>query len=121
VHAWDTAVALDPASRIPAQEVALLGQRLDLVATRFRNAETLARLGPRQLAVELTGPQPTLLLDLDAELHVYPCEPAEPRRTVAGTAEAVLRLVYGRNRPQDGVKVIGAATFDDLRSLFPTY
>ncbi|WP_030179923.1 maleylpyruvate isomerase family mycothiol-dependent enzyme [Streptomyces sp. NRRL S-813] len=121
VHGWDITVALDPASTIPAQEVELLWQHLDLVATRFRDAETLARLGPRQFAVELTDPQRTLLLDLDAELHIYPCEPAEPAGVVSGAAEAVLRLVYGRNRPQDGVTVSGAATLDDLRSLFPGY
>ncbi|MEV6057139.1 maleylpyruvate isomerase N-terminal domain-containing protein [Streptomyces sp. NPDC052107] len=121
VHAWDITVAQDPASTIPAREVELLWQRLDLVATRFRDAETLARLGPLQFAVELTDAQRTLLLDLDAELHVYPCEPAEPAVTVSGTAEAVLRLVYGRNRPQDGVEVTGVATLDDLRSLFPGY
>jgi uncharacterized protein (TIGR03083 family) len=121
VHAWDITVALAPASTIPAQEVELLWQRVDLVATRFRDAESLSRLGPRQFAVQLTHPQRMLLLDLDTELHIYPCEPAEPAGTVSGTAEAVLRLVCGRNRPQDGVTVTGAATLDDLRSLFPGY
>jgi hypothetical protein len=121
VHAWDIEVALDPATVIPAAEVRLLWERLDLVATRSRDAETLRRLGSRQLTVVLTEPPRTMLLDLDAELHMYPCEPAEPDGTVSGSAEAVLRLVYGRNRPEDGVTVTGAVTLQDLRSLFPGF
>ncbi|MGC5022777.1 maleylpyruvate isomerase N-terminal domain-containing protein [Micromonospora sp. DT47] len=121
VHAWDIEVALDPAATIPSGEVQLLWERLDLVATRFRDADTLARLGARQLAVELTDQDRTMCLDLGAELHLYPCEPAEPTATLSGTAEAVLRLVYGRNRPDDGIRVSGAVTLDDLRSLFPGY
>ena len=38
-----------------------------------------------------------------------------------GSAEAVLRLVYGRSRPQDGLEVTGKVTLDDLRQLFPGY
>jgi uncharacterized protein (TIGR03083 family) len=121
VHAWDVEVALDPAAQIPANEVALLWERLDMVATRFRDGDTLAKLQPAQVAVELTDPRRTLCLSLNAELHLYPCEPAEPSSVVSGPAEAVLRLVYGRNRPVDGVGVTGAVNLDDLRSLFPGY
>lgn len=121
VHAWDIEVALDPTAAIPAPEVELLWERLDLVATRFRDADTLTRLGPGQLAVELMAPRRTLLLDLDAELHLYPCEAAQPAGTITGSAEAMLRLVYGRNRPQDGITATGMITLDDLRSLFPGY
>lgn len=121
VHAWDIEVALNPAAVIPTAELRLLWERLDLVATRFRDAETLKRLGPRQLSVVLTEPPRTMLLDLDAEVHLYPCEPAEPTGTVSGSAEAVLRLVYGRNRLEDGVASTGAITLQDLRSLFPGF
>lgn len=122
VHAWDVEAALDAAAVIPAPEVGLLWERLDLVATRFRDARTLARLAPGRLAIELTDPPRTLCLLLDAELHIHPCEPAEPTGTVSGSAEAVLRLVYGRHRPgQDGVSAAGGVTLEDLRSLFPGY
>ena len=121
VHAWDIEAALDPEAVIPASEVRLLWERLDLVATRFRDADTLGRLGTRQLTVTLTDPARTLLLDLGAELHLYPCEPAAPVGAVSGTAEAVLRLVYGRNRDRDGVAVTGSVTLADLRSLFPGF
>ncbi|MDN3028336.1 maleylpyruvate isomerase N-terminal domain-containing protein [Streptomyces sp. S.PB5] len=121
VHAWDIEVALNPQAKIPAPEVQLLWERLDLVATRFRDADTLTRLGTRQLAVTLSDPSRTMLLDLGAELHLYPCEPAEPNGAVTGTAEAVLRLVYGRNQATDRVQVTGAVTLADLRSLFPGF
>jgi uncharacterized protein (TIGR03083 family) len=122
VHGWDIAVALDPAATIPSEEVRLLWERLDLVATRFNDGDTLSRLAPAQLAVELTDEQRTLCLDLGVELHLYQKEPAAPVGTLNGTAEAVLRLVYGRNRPDaDGVTVSGVATLNDLRSLFPGY
>ncbi|GHH88477.1 hypothetical protein GCM10018793_68280 [Streptomyces sulfonofaciens] len=121
LHAWDVEAALHPGKAIPAPEVALLWERLDLVATRFRNPGTLLRLAPAQLTVALTDPARTLLLDLGAELHLYPCEPSRPVGAVTGTAEAVLRLVYGRNRLEDDVRVSGALALDDLRSLFPGF
>jgi hypothetical protein len=121
VHAWDIGVALNPAAAIPALEVELLWERLDRVATRFRDARTLIRLGPSQMAVELTDLGRTVCLDLGAELHLYPCEPAEAAATVSGSAETVLRLVYGRNRPEDAITVTGAVTVDDLRALFPGF
>ncbi|MEV6026068.1 maleylpyruvate isomerase family mycothiol-dependent enzyme [Streptomyces sp. NPDC052036] len=122
VHAWDVDIALNPAAVIPAAEVDLLWDRLDLVATRFRDAHTLSRLAPGSIAVRLTDRPRTLCLLLGTELHIYPCEAAEPTGTLSGSAEAVLRLVYGRNRPEeDGVTATGAATLPDLRSLFPGY
>jgi len=121
VHGWDIEVALDPSATIPAAEVDLLWQRLDRVATRFRDAETLARLKPGQVALELTDPRRTWCLDLGGELRIVACEPGDPTATVWGSAEAVLRLVYGRNRAEDGVTAAGAVTVDDLRSLFPGY
>jgi hypothetical protein len=87
VHTWDVAVALDPAATIPAAEVDLLWQRLDLAG----------------------------------ELHLYPGRAVDPAATVRGSAEAALRLVYGRSRPQDGLEVTGKVTLDDLRQLFPGY
>ncbi|MFD7708293.1 maleylpyruvate isomerase family mycothiol-dependent enzyme [Streptomyces sp. NPDC059785] len=121
VHAWDIEAALNPQATIPEPETRLLWQRLDVVATRFRDAGTLTRLAPAQLALNLSEPATGMLLDLGAELHLYPCEPAEPAGVLTGTAEAVLRLVYGRHQPTDNVQVTGAVTLDDLTSLFPGF
>lgn len=121
VHTWDVAVGLDGTATIPAPEVALLWDRIDMVASRSRDGDTLTRLGPRQIAVELTDPERLLCLSLGSELHILPCEGAGPSGAVSGSAEAVLRLVYGRNRPQDGVSARDGVTLDDLRALFPGY
>jgi hypothetical protein len=60
-------------------------------------------------------------LELGAELHLVAGAPANPAATVSGPAEALLRLVYGRNRPGDDVTATGDATLEDLRSLFPGF
>jgi hypothetical protein len=121
VHAWDVQVALDQAATIPAPEVTLLWERLDVVATRFRDAPTLCRLRPAQVEIRLTEPSRVVSLHLDAELHLYPCEAVEPTSVLSGSAEAVLRLVYGRYRPADDIQVTGALSLTDLTDLFPGY
>lgn len=122
VHAWDIAVALDPGATIPPDEVSLLWERIDLVATRFRDGATLDRLAPAQLAIELTDRGRRAFLDLGAELHIHPAEAAEPVGTLTGTTEAVVRLVYGRYRPEtDELKTTGPVLTEDLRALFPGF
>jgi uncharacterized protein (TIGR03083 family) len=121
VHGWDVAVAVDPQSVIAPAEVSLLWQRLDLVATRFRAPDVLARLAPRQVELRTTSPDAVRCLTLGAELHLLACEPAEPSATVRGSAEAVLRLVYGRRRDVDEITAEGTVTLDDLQALFPGY
>jgi uncharacterized protein (TIGR03083 family) len=122
VHAWDVEVGLDAKAAIPAPEVALLWERLDLVATRFRHAGTFGRLAPASIIVNRTDSHRTAALLLTSELHIYPCEAAEPTGAVTGTSEAILRLVYGRNRPErDRVIATGPVTLEDLRALFPGY
>ena len=122
VHAWDVEVDLDVDATIPAAEVALLWERLDLVATRFRHAGTLGRLAPASVTINCADTHRTAALLLASELHIYPCETAEPAGAVTGTSEAILRLVYGRNRPErDDVTATGPVTLEDLRALFPGY
>jgi uncharacterized protein (TIGR03083 family) len=119
VHAWDVEVALDSTVTIPAAEVELLWDRLDLIVTRFRDGDVLQRLAPKQLAVELPGR--TLTLDLNTGLNLRDNAPTDPAATVAGPAEALVRLVYGRHRPEDGVTVTGDLTLHDMRRLFPGF
>lgn len=122
VHAWDVEVALDPAAVIPAAETALLWERLDLVATRFRDGATLSRLAPAAVTVQRTGEPRAAALLLTAELHLYPCEPADPTGELTGETEELIRLVYGRNRPErDALTAVGPVSLEDLRALFPGY
>ncbi|OPX13216.1 maleylpyruvate isomerase family mycothiol-dependent enzyme [Mycobacterium sp. AT1] len=121
VHGWDVAVAVDLRAAIAPTEVRLLWERLDLVATRFRAPDVLARLTPCQVELRTASPDGVYCLTLGAELHLLACEPAEPSTTVRGSAEAVLRLVYGRLRDVDDVTAEGALPLDDLQALFPGY
>ncbi|MFD6999898.1 hypothetical protein ACFWA5_27360 [Streptomyces mirabilis] len=56
---------------------------------------------------------------------VEPGEGVEPNALRAGQltgpAESALRLVYGRNRPQDPLTATGSISLDDLRTLFPGF
>lgn len=123
VHAWDIEVALDPAATIPDAEVALLWDRIDLVASRFRDAGILTGLAPATLSVHRTDRDlPAALLLDSGELHLYPCEPADPDGRLTGPTEQLLRLVYGRHRADhDALDATGPVTLADLRRLFPGF
>ena len=124
LHGWDVAVALDPSAVVSEPELSLLWSRIDLIATRFRDAATLERLNPRQISVKLTDFGRTLRLELGEELHLVPTELGgayDTLGTVSGSADAVLRLIYGRNRPADQIQTTGGISLDDLRALFPGF
>jgi len=122
VHAWDVQVALDPGIVIPPAEAALLWERIDVVATRFREGAVLARLAPASITVNRTDSPGGATLLLASELHIYPCAPADPTATLTGTTEALVRLIYGRNRPGlDGLSASGSVDVNELRALFPGY
>ena len=115
VHAWDIQASLDPhAKLLPAAQPALL-QRIDLVASRFRDATALAELGPAQIAVQLEGGR-ELTLHLGGELHLWPCSGEAPDGFLDTNTEGLLRLVYGRH--PDPISVTGQITEGQLRTLF---
>ena len=121
IHAWDVEVARDEIATVPGPEAALLWRRIDLVASRFFDQAVLRRLAPQQLAIRLTDTSQLFTLDLSTECHLRPDTPDEPAGTIAGTAEAILRLIYGRSRPADLIAVSGTATRQDATALFPGY
>jgi hypothetical protein len=121
VHGWDIEVALDPGAEIPAPLVRLLWERIDLVVTRFRSADVLTRLAPGRLRVQLTDTGRSLMLGVGTELHLYPTDAADPTGSLSGTAESVLRLLYGRSRSRDRLTTTGEITPADLRALFPGF
>jgi uncharacterized protein (TIGR03083 family) len=124
LHGWDIAVALNPVAVIPLSELSLLWDRIDLIASRVRDEATLERLRPQRVAVTLTDDDATYRLDLTDELHLIADDQAaltDATGTLAGPADAVLRLVYGRNRPADEIEVSGPIGLDDYRALFPGF
>jgi uncharacterized protein (TIGR03083 family) len=113
VHAWDIEVALRPSAVL--HDTDLLWERLDLVVSRFHDAEIRDSLKPRVIDV------PGGTLEIGDELHLSTNPANSPDGTVSGDQEALIRLVYGRNRASDDLQADGAVTLDDLRRLFPGY
>lgn len=121
LHGWDIACAITPAPVIPNPDLGLLWERIDLIATRFRDGATLERLRPQELTIQLTDTGRAYTLRLDAELHLVPARTTTANGTVAGTADTVLRLIYGRLRPGDALQISGEVSLDDLTDLFPGF
>ncbi|MEV6897053.1 maleylpyruvate isomerase N-terminal domain-containing protein [Amycolatopsis sp. NPDC051372] len=112
LHGWDIEVVLDREATVRESE--LLWQRIDLIVSRFHDADARKRLAPRTVTVADGRLEIT-----ESELH-FTGTKAENRgeAQLTGGREAVLRLFYGRNRPEDDLQTAGDTTLDDLRQLF---
>jgi hypothetical protein len=121
VHAWDVHVALEPAASIPPDELDLLWRRLDLIASRFHDRERFALLRAGTIELDLDDTHQRFWLKLNGQLHLV-SENDEPAYTrVSGTSDALLRLFYGRHRPQDDLNADDPTTLRHLISLFPGF
>lgn len=117
MHAWDVAVARNPAARLHPQEVALLVDGLPAA---------VARLGkpagkPAVVAVTTTDPARSYLLHTDG-VRLEP-GPGPHDGSVELPAEAFLRLAYGRLDQEHGggeVRLDGVS-LEDLRAIFPGF
>jgi uncharacterized protein (TIGR03083 family) len=118
VHSWDVAVALDPAAKIAQDAVDLLIDGLP---------ETAARVGkraerPAVIAVATTNPTRQFTLDTGG-VRLEPGEtPSVNSLTL--TAEALVRLVYGRldeSWPAADEVVADNVSLRDLRAVFPGF
>jgi uncharacterized protein (TIGR03083 family) len=122
LHTWDVAVAVDPAARVAPDAVALL---IDGLST------PMAWLGkkaadPAVIAVTTTNPAREFTLDTGGV--ALTAQDGDGSRTAAGsldlTAEALLRLVYGR--VDDSAVASGEirpsnVDLADLRTVFPGF
>jgi uncharacterized protein (TIGR03083 family) len=116
VHAWDVAVTLDPAARVAPDAVALLIDRLPLMAG-FLGKQAPA---PVVVAVATTGPQRAFTLDTGGVSLAPAGEDAAPAAALALPAEALLRLVYGRLDDEQDLQASGV-TLAELKSVFPGF
>jgi uncharacterized protein (TIGR03083 family) len=121
LHAWDVAVALDEDAVLPPAEGALLLSRINLIASRFNDAETRGWIGRQDLTVELSDTGRLFSLRLGDDCRLEPAQPAHRDGTITATTDALLRLVYGRNRPGDPIAVTGGVPLADLTRLFPGF
>lgn len=121
VHTWDIAVALDPASLLASDAVAVLIDSLQPVVQRGGKGA----VQPLAVRVETFSPERQFVLQLSGEGHRL-----EPGPVGDGSgarlrtpAEAFIRLIYGRLDPDhtpDSVQAEGV-DLDTLRTAFPGF
>jgi len=121
-HAWDVQVAFDPAAPLPAEAVPLLFDQSGFMLGWVAKPD---RLGGKEatLAVHTSGVDRSFGLVLGEKVELTGV-PEQADGELRLPAEAWLRLVFGRLKPQytpDGVTVTGPLTLDDLRAVFPGF
>jgi uncharacterized protein (TIGR03083 family) len=116
LHAWDIAVALDPAATVQAEAVALL---IDTVGQTAARAKPVEGIGP--IAIDTTDPDRRLELSLHPAVSL--AERPEPApETLQLPAEALIRLVYGRLDPAHTPATVAEDTrLVQLRGAFPGF
>jgi uncharacterized protein (TIGR03083 family) len=124
LHAWDVEVAFDPAAVIP-DDVAVvlveqyLGPLAFLLGFTAKPAELLRR--PVTLTVRATSPDRTLGLALAEKAHLTDDAPGRSDGDLHLPLHVLPRLLTGRLRPTDDIRVEAAVTLDDLRRVFPGF
>jgi uncharacterized protein (TIGR03083 family) len=116
VHAWDIAVVGDPAARIAPDAVDLMIDGLSMIIG-FTGKKSAAST---VIAVSTTNPDRTFTLDTGG-VTLAPGDPeAAAEASMVLSAEAFVRLVYGRL--DDAAEVTAAGvTLPELQTIFPGF
>jgi uncharacterized protein (TIGR03083 family) len=127
LHSWDVFAAFDPAATLASQSVELLIDRLPFMVG------LIGRFAPREtrpaetatITVETAEPTRRFELELGDSAELRPVDgDSTTSGALAIPAEALLRLVAGRlrpDRPSGDVEPSGALSLADLRRAFPGY
>jgi len=118
LHSWDIAVMSDPNATLLPAAVALLVDHMDQLVARGGKTPEL----PITIDVETTEPARSFRLDATGEaLALTPQEPnSKADAKVQLSAEAVIRLFYGRLDPDHTPPVeTDGIDLDTLRTIFP--
>jgi uncharacterized protein (TIGR03083 family) len=123
LHSWDVFVGFDPATTLPSTEAALLFDLSGLMFGWMGHADALN--GARgSLAVHLSEPERRFGVEIGDAISMAE-EPGAPDGVLSAPAEAWLRLVSGRLRPEHTpatVTVTGdLVSLEDLRRAFPGF
>jgi len=117
VHSWDIAVSFDPTALVSADAVTLLVDGLAPMVARVGKL----RRPPLTLRVSTRDPERQFALVADG-VRLEPWADQSAAGTLRLSAEALLRLVYGRLDSEHTPQVELAAAdidLDDLRAMFP--
>jgi len=116
IHTWDVEVALDPSAVVPPAAVDLLVPKVPLIVGRAGRGSDR----PFQARVDVTDRDECWDLTVGEAAAIAPCVDGQQAESTIGTSgEALLRLVFGRNRPEDDVRITGPLERDDLLAAFP--
>jgi uncharacterized protein (TIGR03083 family) len=117
LHTWDIAVALDPTAQVAPDAAALLINSLRLLIGFAGKAQDKRF----RLRVHLSGPERKFSLQVDERVELTEGTEGQADGELVISAEALLRLVYGRLDPDHTpeVQLTGPVTLDDLRRIFP--
>jgi uncharacterized protein (TIGR03083 family) len=120
VHTWDVAVVLDPSARVAPDAVELLidGVPQSIGWMAKKSAE------PAVIAVTTTGPARTFTLDTGGVTLTPGTPETQATASLEATAEALLRLVYGRadeSAVTSGELRPAGVTLSELRAVFPGF
>ena len=123
LHSWDVRVGFDPAAALaPASTAHLLAMSVDLPGYTGR-PEALDGTAA-VIAVTTTDPGQSFTLTLSDKISAAVGAPEHADATLTLPAEAWLRLVTGRLKPQytpEGIATTGTAGLDLLRRVFPKF
>lgn len=117
VHCWDVAVAVEPAAVVEQVAVDQLVDNLEMVAGFSGRPDG----GPAEVVVETVAPERRFVVTVGEAVALRPAIIGDGPATVTLSAEAFVRLVYGR---LDETHTPSDARGDELgrlRKLFPGF
>jgi len=118
VHKWDIAVALDPTATVAADAVSLLVDALGPTAARSGKPSNR----PLAVRVSTTDPVREFLIDSDDTVSLERADDDGSLPHLRLSAEALVRLVYGRLDPAHTPPVeVREVDLDELRRMFPGF
>jgi hypothetical protein len=116
IHTWDVAVAIDPDALVAQEAVDLMIDRLGMMVGFMGKKQE----PPVVVAVTTTDPDRSLTLDTGG-VTIAPGDPgASAGASMVLSAEAFIRLVYGRL--DDAAELTAAGvTLPELQGIFPGF
>jgi uncharacterized protein (TIGR03083 family) len=123
LHSWDVRAGTNPAAAVAPEATPILLQRVPMLAGFLGKPD---KLDGKQTVIAVTTTDPALdfTLSLGEKVSITPGAPGESDGALTLPAEAFVRLIVGRLKPQytpADVTATGSADLDLLRQVFPGF